>query len=90
MIFTAESFKEFIAGHSWHFAKTMPTMPHEYVTRERCNPQAFEAAVLFIRDKGRPVIFKGRSYQCLDVDGFRYWTMGNPLPETTVLNRAKV
>jgi hypothetical protein len=26
----------------------------------------------------------------LELDGWEYWTMGAPLPETTVINRARV
>jgi hypothetical protein len=26
----------------------------------------------------------------LELDGWEYWTMGAPLPETTVINRARI
>lgn len=33
---------------------------------------------------------KGKAFKYVNVDGWRYWTMGNPIPETTILNRAPI
>jgi hypothetical protein len=42
-----------------------------------------------IRELGEPATFFSRSYLYLHIDGRRYWTMGSPVPETTVLNRVR-
>ena len=81
--------KEFISSVNWRFAHTMPKDPHYYTIRDYSNDSAFIEAVNIIRQQGKSVIFKGRSYICLDIDGWRYWTMGNPLPITKIINRAK-
>ncbi|MCK9569893.1 hypothetical protein M0R72_13195 [Candidatus Pacearchaeota archaeon] len=85
-----EEAKLFIASSKWIFAKTMPQNPHWYILRSKCDDAEFVAFVLYIRANGCDVSFKGRPYKCLDVDGWRYWTMGNHISETILINRAKV
>jgi hypothetical protein len=47
--------------------------------------------VLRIREHGYAAPFgRKRVLTYLRVDGHRYWTQGNPLPDTTVINRAEV
>jgi hypothetical protein len=82
--------REFIAKSRWTFAKTMSSIPHEYTLRERCEKEEFEAMVLYVRKHGYPAKFGSRTYIYLDVDGFKYWTMGDPLDQTWVLNRARL
>lgn len=89
---------EFSAYRDWlksiddrfHFAKTYADgNPHEYVSKEwgSISNDMFEAFVMFIREYGREEMFYGDPYTVLDVDGCKYWTMGNPLEQTRVLNR---
>jgi len=83
----------FIASQSWTFAKTMPSNPHYYIVRGRGNTSAeFEAFVRFIRVNGEKRVWgRGRNRKIYiywqDAQGRRYWTMGWPIPETTVINR---
>jgi hypothetical protein len=49
----------------------------------------FEHAAAVVRESGSPATFDSRTYIYLYVDGMKYWTMGSPINETTVLNRAK-
>jgi hypothetical protein len=84
----------FIEGQRWVFAKTMPNAPHSYVVKSRCSdPHLFEAFVLQIRRQGYTQFFSGRQYTYLDwttSDGeHQYWTMGAPLEQTIILNRAR-
>lgn len=75
----------------YRFAKTMPRNPHEYTMRETWSSrEEFEAAVLFIRSAGLVEYFRGKRYICLYHEGFKYWTMGNPLGQTILINRARV
>jgi len=83
------AFRNFVASRYWKFAKTMPQNPHEYTLRKEKDVE-FENAVIYIRENGKPRTFKGRRYICLDCGVHQYWTMGNPLPETILINRALV
>jgi len=88
---TPERIQAFITGNRWTFAKTMPQWPHEYVVRgETSTPEAeFVAFAEHIRVAGYPKRFGRATYVYFDVDGWAYWTMGNPIPETTIINRAR-
>lgn len=81
--------REFIAYSKWTFAKTMPEWPHEYIVREWVNRVLFEALVYHIRQYG----FEGRFYQRVLTyfahDGLLYWTMGETIEETMIINRCK-
>jgi hypothetical protein len=84
-----EQLRAFIAQARWIFARTMPEHPHWYTLRKE-NPQVgFEAFVLHIRKNGYEDVFQGRAYTKLDIDDWTYWTMGAPLNETILVNRAR-
>jgi hypothetical protein len=79
--------------HEWRFAKTMPPMPHCYVVKKACrSAQEFERFAIHIRHNGYRARFGRVSYTYFDwpVDGVirQFWTMGAPLSETIILNRA--
>lgn len=81
----------FINGHQWTFAKTMVSWPHWYVVRNRCVLDAeFVQFVEHIRLNGYVKRFGRKAYTYYDYNGFSYWTMGNPIDETTIVNRAKI
>ena len=80
-----------LLGARWVFAKTMPKTPHFYTLRaDATSDEQFEAFVLHIREVGYSVPYAGRMYTYLDVDGHKYWTMGAPVKETTLINRAEL
>lgn len=83
-------FKEYIAGSRWKFAKTMAHIPHEYTVKEwePWREDLFEQAVMFIRENGYEQNFFRATYLYYDVDERQYWTMGAPLVETILINRA--
>ncbi len=71
----------------WQVAKSGP--PHEYTIRD-WRPEAdedFVWAATGIREFGYSRAFYQNTYIYFDLDGLKYWTMGNPLAETIVLNR---
>ena len=81
---------EFLESHTWTFAKTMPWIPHWYIVRkESKNEEIFELVVDFIQKNGIPFVFGRKTYIILIYKGFRYWTMGFPPKETTIINRTK-
>lgn len=86
-----EEIKLFIATSSWVFAKSMAETPHEYTARRKAKDVAmFERFVLHIRKHGYRRKFGKYKYTYLDVDGWQYWTMGWPVQQTVIINRAKV
>lgn len=82
--------RSFIASAEWVFAKTMPQSPHWYTLRRTNDEQAFEHAVLDIRAYGYTRRYQGYDYTSYDIDGYYYWTMGAPLGETILINRARL
>jgi hypothetical protein len=85
-----EEFQAFVAASSWRFASTMPQSPHWYTLRGEGAASGFDGAVRFIRQHGHEVWFRGRPYICYDLDGWRYWSMGAPVAETILINRARI
>ena len=83
-------FRSFIASAQWVFAKTMPESPHWYTLRRTSDKTEFERAVVDIRSYGYSRRYKGYDYISYDIDGWTYWTMGAPLGETILINRAQL
>jgi hypothetical protein len=94
--FTVERARQYIARVRWRFARTMPEWPHWYTVRQwRPDLVAdFEAFATLIRRVGvvkpwpRDAVQPTYRFPYLELDGFEYWTLGAPIPETTVINRA--
>ncbi len=78
-----------IAQANWIFARTMADTPHEYCLRKELGDADFDRFVRFIRDNGYRRKFRGRSYISLDVGEHYYWTMGWPMHQTILINRAR-
>lgn len=87
-----ETIRQYIQSVRWKFASTMPQIPHEYTLKEwhPSKKDTFNAFVLHIRETGYKELFYGKEMTYFDVDGFKYWTMGSPLEETILINRAKL
>jgi SAM-dependent methyltransferase len=81
-----------LSAERWTWAKTMPGVPHEYIVRGRCrmSDDQFEAVVRLQRSTGTPEVWGRYHFPYLFVDGYKYWTMGDPVPDTVILNRQKV
>jgi hypothetical protein len=85
----------FIAQRSWREAVTYrETAPHEYVVRtwER-DPQGdrdFEHFITLIRRFGFAAFYYKVRHIYWVIDEFKYWTMGWPVEETTIINRARL
>lgn len=87
-----DKLREMIARCEWTFAKTMPWCPHEYIVRGKC-PLTEEEFLYFIdmqRRFGKVERWGKYNNPYLYIDDYKYWTMGAPYEETTVINRAKV
>jgi hypothetical protein len=70
----------------------MPQWPHEYTLRKNApNEEEFLWLVAFIRDQGYDERFgKSATYIYLNIDGWKYWSMGAPVPDTILINRARL
>lgn len=84
--------REMISRCDWTFAKTMPWCPHEYIVRGKC-PLSEEEFLYFIgMQRGYGKVERWGKYitPYLYIDDYKYWTMGAPVEDTIVMNRAKV
>ena len=81
-----------IARCEWTFAKTMPQCPHEYIVRNKC-PLSDEEFVYFVnmqRNYGKIERWGKYITPYLYIDDYKYWTMGAPIEETIIINRARI
>lgn len=87
-----ERLQQLIGRCRWTFAKTMPFVPHEYIVKDKCplTTDEFEFFVNQQREFGLKEHWGKSCNSYLYIDDFKYWTMGAPIKETTVINRAKV
>ena len=87
-----DKLRSMIARCQWTFAKTMPWAPHEYIIRGKC-PLTEEEFLYFIdmqRKYGKEERWGKNINPYLYIDDYKYWTMGAPVEDTLVMNRAKV
>lgn len=90
--FNYNKLREMIARCELTFAKTMPWCPHEYIVRGKC-PLTKEEFLYFIdmqRKHGVKERWGKYNNSYLYIYGYKYWTMGAPVEETIIMNRAKV
>lgn len=90
---TMEEFSRFVSENNWIFAKTYAEFaPHEYVVKDKLSiqhQQLFPEVVVFIREHGFPAFFGNREHIYLYFDGHYYWTMGDPVEDTVIINRCR-
>lgn len=73
----------------YRYARTMQWCPHWYTLREKWKqPVDFEAVVQYIRDHGYDEQFNRKWFVRMNVNDMKYWSMGSPLHETILINRA--
>lgn len=86
---------QFVAKRCWREAVTYrEKAPHEYIVRKwevdgRGNSD-FDQFISFIRRFGYADFYYRIRHIYWVIDEFKYWTMGWPVNETTVINRAHV
>jgi hypothetical protein len=84
----ADWFRDYISECFWKPSKQKAT--HSYTVRE-WRPKAdsdFVKAVETIRTYGHPENFFLKIYIYLHMDGYKYWTMGDLIDNTIIINRA--
>ena len=87
--------RSFIERRRWQEAVTYrEKAPHEYTVRQWVPGQGanaeFDRFVVFIRRFGYADLYYRIRHIYWAVDEHKYWTMGWPVGETTVINRARV
>jgi hypothetical protein len=94
--FSLDDASAYITKVRWQFAKTMPQWPHEYTVlqwRQDLEPE-FRSFVALIRSAGvvkpwpRDSTSPRYHHTYLALGEWEYWTMGEPIDETTLVNRA--
>ena len=83
-----ERARKFIAAHSWHFAKTMPEIPHWYcLLKDKGDVDEFRWFAAYIREHSVPGQFYGKTYYYYYLDGYKYWWMDATVEECDLINR---
>lgn len=78
-------------GATYRFAKTMKDNPHWYTLRESWESgKDFEEVVKFIRKNGYYASWFQHLYIYYVIDDHKYWTMGAPVKETILINKAEI
>ncbi len=85
-------FKDFVSKANWHWATTYADKaPHWYCVRaEFADDDTFDKMVMHIRENGRIEKFFRKAFTYYYDGNYKYWTMGNPVNETRIINRAKI
>ncbi len=82
--------RSFVGTTQWTFAKTYATTwPHEYIVRGRSEEDLFVRLAQHIHQHGSTGKFYDKSFTYFEEDGRVYWTMGEPIGETNIINRCK-
>ncbi|MCR5164591.1 MAG: hypothetical protein K6C40_11285 [Thermoguttaceae bacterium] len=77
----------------WKWARTMPTVPHEYIVRKNggfLSDEEFCRFVQIQRSCGTFESWGDYHFPYLYFEGYKYWTMGWPIHHTSILNRQKI
>ena len=87
-----ERIDAYIAAVEWRFAKSMPSTPHWYTLKANCPDLIHECEFLaeFIRRNGYVEELFGRAYTYYDFGSYQYLSMGEPIGETILINRAEL
>ncbi len=86
-----EKVDEILSKQFFKFAKTMKHIPHAYTLKEKWDDkELFDKIVQFIRDNGVEEKFWSKTFVYYYANGYKYWTMGNSIEITKLINRAKV
>ncbi|MCY4158084.1 MAG: class I SAM-dependent methyltransferase [Bacteroidetes bacterium] len=79
---------QLLEAKPFRFAKTMPAQAHWYtLRREWENSHEFSEVAQIVRDYGEDEVYYYRKYICFGANGQKYWTMGEEIEKTTLINR---
>lgn len=94
MEYNEERLRRLIRQNRWMWAASEQyrACPHSYVVRRTAN-MTNDDWVFFVesqREFGIHEKFGSYNFPYLHIDGYKYWTMGAPIPETIIINRQKL
>ena len=80
--------RSFINSHVWHFAKSLPEIPHWYcLLKDKYDVEEFRWFAAYIREHSITGQFYGKTYYNYYLDGFKYWWMDTSVEECDLINR---
>lgn len=82
-----DDLRAWIRARHLQFARTNPANPHEYTHRDWGDEEMFLRVICHIREHGRQEAYAGDDYTVFDLDEHFYWSMGDPVAVTVILNR---
>lgn len=83
-----EEIARILTGKRFTYASTMPNNPHYYTLRKNWDSDRdFVRVVEYMRREGYVEKFRGRPYTMLNINQYKYWTMGAPIEQTILINR---
>lgn len=78
----------FIKSHVWHFAKSMPEIPHWYcLLKDKGDVEEFRWFANYIREHSEPGQFYGKTYYYYYHGGFKFWMMDEFPDQCDLINR---
>ena len=86
-----DSHLAYIQSVRWKFASTYAEKAPHWYTISDWEPDKrvqFERLAKYIQAHGYIRMYSSHPFTCLDLDGYYYWTMGEPISETELINRA--
>ena len=82
---------EFIHRAEWHFAKTMPQIPHWYcLLKEYEDKEEFLWFAKYIQEHSVPGEFYGKTYSYFYFGNYKYWIMDERPEDCDLINRDEV
>ena len=85
-----DKLRKFIDESTWIFAKIYAAIwPHEYIVREKVDETLFVELSKHIRSHGYAGKFYKMDLIYFDHANKVYWTMGDMVSETTIINRCE-
>lgn len=86
----ADEAAKLLSEHTFHFAKSMPKIPHSYTRgREWQSADDFLAVAEFIIEHGVPEKFWRKTYYYFYANDHKYWCMDEDPIDVEIINRAK-
>ena len=80
---------ECLHSMQWHFAKSMPQIPHWYARRREFHSYGlFVEVAKFISERGEPEAFFRKTYHYLNDGEHKYWIMDDDYNDAVIINRA--
>jgi len=77
----------FIEQSHW---ETSQDKSHQYYVCASKTQAEFENLVTHIRKHGYVITIQGKSYACLDMGEYLYWTMWYSIEDTNFINRMRI